>query len=372
MGKKHIIITKLFEFGGSNAHLKALVSYFGENNIILILENKEELIHLKNTGCENIFRVLIFRNLHSYAHLSYLPTTNVKESLFIAWSILRILFLSLKNGLASVTISAVEPEKHLYFLWIPFAHVTYILHSTPLKKYTWFTSFTANFKLSKKKRIVTVSQSNKALIINNWNIIDSKQEHVHVVHNCSMNTRLNDSVVFVQKSSIKAVITFGHLIAYKNPHLWLEVAKEVTRLREVQFHWYGDGPLLEHLQETIKESNSIKFFGYIINTDKVLESASIYYQPSLYETHGIAVLEAMNSGLPCVVSNAGGLPESVIDNFNGILVDPHNVKENIDAILQLIDNEKLRTNYGMNSFARYQELFAYDSFKNKMNAVYEK
>ena len=47
----------------------------------------------------------------------------------------------------------------------------------------------------------------------------------------------------------------------------------------------------------------------------------------------IAIIEAMSIGLPIIATNVGGVPDLVIDDFNGILIAPGNVKELKSAIL---------------------------------------
>lgn len=371
MKRKHIIITKLFDFGGSNTHLKALIKYFENVDKILVLENSKELIHLNNIENKDLIKTIIVRKLHAYAHLSYLFTSNLRELFFILKSIVCIFSLSIKHGFADVTIAAVEPEKHLYLLWLPFIKVTYILHSTPLRKYTWFTSFTCNVRLGEKKKIVTVSHSNKAMISENWEITDSKRPYIFVIHNCVLDKKSKDETVS-QVNTTKNIVTLGHLIEYKNPFIWLEVAKKVTSLRDnIHFFWMGSGPLLQHFIEATKEIPCISFPGILAQDSSPFNNAIIYYQPSLNETHGIAVLEAMCNSLPCIVANTGGLPESVKNNFNGTLVNPYSVDENVSALLHLIDNNELRKSFGLNSFKRYQELFTFNTFKIKMDRVYK-
>jgi glycosyltransferase involved in cell wall biosynthesis len=114
----------------------------------------------------------------------------------------------------------------------------------------------------------------------------------------------------------------------------------------------------------------ITFQGLITEPNTYLRDAIIYYQPSLNETHGIAVIEAMSNHLPCVVSNVGGLPESVEDQYNGLLVHPLNITEQVNAILRLLDNAELRKEYGLNAYNKYKKLFSFKSFKAKMDSIY--
>jgi glycosyltransferase involved in cell wall biosynthesis len=277
--------------------------------------------------------------------------------------------LSIKHGLADVTICVVEPEKYLYLLWIPFIKVIYILHSSPAKKHTPFTSLTCNVTIGKRKKIITVSDSNKNLICQNWGITIKKRPFVHVIYNCIIENELN--IMHSVKNNKQYITTLGHVIPYKNPALWLAVAKLVTsKYEHVHFVWLGNGPLWNDFKVATKETDRILFKGAVTDPMSYLKEAAIYYQPSLNETQGIAVLEAMYNYLPCVVSDTGGLPETVEHQYNGIVVNPTIVKEHVDALSILIDNPKLRVEYGLNSHKRVLDLFCFDTFKTKMDALY--
>lgn len=368
--KKHIVIAKLFEFGGSNSHLKTVIKYFGKENMILILDDKNQVPFLKNIAGSNDLRVIIKPRLHKFAHLAYPSAlSNIKEFFDVLRSILSILFLSIKHGLADVTICVVEPEKYIYLLWLPFIKVVYILHSSPEKKYTHFTSFTCNIMIGKRKRIITVSNSNKNLIYQNWSIRTKKKPFVHVIYNCIIENELN--ITHSAKNNRQHIITLGHVIPYKNPALWLKVAKLVTsKYEQIQFVWLGNGPLWDDFKNATEGNDRIWFKGAVTDPMKYLKEAIIYYQPSLNETQGIAVVEAMYNHLPCVVSDTGGLPETVEHQYNGIVVNPTIVKEHVEALSILIDNSELRYEYGLNSHKRYLNLFSFDSFQTKMDALY--
>lgn len=369
--KKQIVITNLFEFGGSNSHFKTLCQYFGNERVILILESNEQLVYLGSIIEGNLYETKILSNLHGYAHLSYLFNTNIRELLHIISSIFKIFFISFKNGFADVTISTVEPEKHLYLLWLPFIKVNYILHSTPKKKFTWFTSSTCNYTLGKQKKIITVSNANKKSICENWEVIDKKKEFIKVIYNCTLEKEIVESGSRVKDNTNRTIVTLGHVIGYKNPKNWLEVARVVTSVRnDVTFLWLGSGPLWDEYKNNTRKINNIVFQGMVPDPSTYLKDAAIYFQPSLEETQGISVLEAMYNGLPCVVANVGGLPESIQMDYNGILADPHNIEENIKAIIHLLDNDELLNTYGENSKKRYMELFSYAKFKKNMDAVY--
>lgn len=372
MAVKHIIVTKLFDFSGSNTHLKSLISFLGPQNVLLILEDEGEVKFLEKVDESGLVSYKVKTNLCGYAHLQYRWTTNLKEAFRLLKSIFYIQLLSIKHSFADITVCAVEPEKHLYFFWAPFCKVYYILHTTPNKRYTSFTSYTCNRKLGGRKKIITVSQSNKSLITKNWEIAEKKQSYINVVYNCVTESAGGEQPDIKRDADDPIyVITMGHVIGYKNPETWLKVAKDVTGSRPgVIFIWLGNGLLLDHYQSETSGHGQIFFKGAVSNTNDYLKTAHVYYQPSFYETHGIAVVEAMSQSLPCVVSNVGGLPESVEQDYNGYLVEPEAVSQHVEAILRLIDDGDLRDQLGRNAFTRFQEKFSFDQFKTRLNSIY--
>lgn len=65
-------------------------------------------------------------------------------------------------------------------------------------------------------------------------------------------------------------------------------------------------------------------------------TASLFVMPSLYEPFGIAPLEAMLYGVPCVLSDAWAFPEMVTPGVNGDLVPPRNAAALAESMLRLL------------------------------------
>jgi glycosyltransferase involved in cell wall biosynthesis len=109
----------------------------------------------------------------------------------------------------------------------------------------------------------------------------------------------------------------------------------------------GDGPYREEL-ETLFADLPVNFVGYLQGADlgSAYASADAFVFPSLTETLGLVVLEAMAAGCPVIAANAGGIPDIVTDGENGFLFDPANDNGAIEATQRLLANqlerEKLR------------------------------
>lgn len=81
--------------------------------------------------------------------------------------------------------------------------------------------------------------------------------------------------------------------------------------------------------------------GFVSDEDlaAIYSAAAVYVHPSMYEGFGIMILEAMASGVPVVTSNTSSLPEVVGDA--GLLVDPKNPDELVNAIERILGDKKL-------------------------------
>lgn len=147
------------------------------------------------------------------------------------------------------------------------------------------------------------------------------------------------------------VLTVAGLVHYKQPLLWIEVAKQVIeRLpwRQVQFLWLGEGPLLADAQRLAMDSEHgarIQFLGLTTDVESFYSQADIYLQLSSIETLGLSALDAQRFGVPSVVTRVGGLPEVVLDGITGCLVSPLDIGEAVDALVHLAEAPRLRRIY---------------------------
>lgn len=87
-----------------------------------------------------------------------------------------------------------------------------------------------------------------------------------------------------------------------------------------------------------------------------LHNASMFLYITRSEGFGSAALLAMSFGLPVIASRAGGLPEIVVDEESGLLVenDPSAIAE---AILKLMGDPEFARSLGRNARARVEQRF---------------
>jgi glycosyltransferase involved in cell wall biosynthesis len=80
--------------------------------------------------------------------------------------------------------------------------------------------------------------------------------------------------------------------------------------------------------------------------DALLAEADVFVLPSYNEGLPMSMLEAMGWGLPVIVTPVGGIPEVINHAENGLLVQPGNQQELVEAMQSLIANEDLRLTVG--------------------------
>jgi glycosyltransferase involved in cell wall biosynthesis len=97
--------------------------------------------------------------------------------------------------------------------------------------------------------------------------------------------------------------------------------------------------------------------------------ATAFVMPSLYEPLGVAVLEAMAAGLPCIGSTGGALPELIDEGATGYLVPPDDEDALLDRMRELARNPDLCRSLGEAGAARYRERFTWDAVAERMLAA---
>jgi glycosyltransferase involved in cell wall biosynthesis len=107
-----------------------------------------------------------------------------------------------------------------------------------------------------------------------------------------------------------------------------------------------------------------------IKEDQVPEyynKATIFCLPTLREPFGIVFVEAMHYKLPIVANNIGSIPDMIINDFNGYLVD-NNVNEYADRICNLLDDPKKCKQLGENGYTYAQSKFTWELVGETMKA----
>ena len=104
---------------------------------------------------------------------------------------------------------------------------------------------------------------------------------------------------------------------------------------------------------TAQVTDSIQQYGRGIsfNMKEQYRNASIFVMTSLYEGFGMALLEALTCGLPCIAFDCPCGPREMISNDkNGFLIAESNVEEFADKLIYLMSHSKERKEMGRQAY----------------------
>lgn len=175
------------------------------------------------------------------------------------------------------------------------------------------------------------------------------------------------------------LVWVGRVIEQKGLRYLLAAMPQVLkRFPTAKLLVVGTGTELKKLKQQAAKlgiSQSIVFYGQENNRNKLndlLRGSDVYVMPSVWETFGIAALEAMASQLPVVSTNAGGLPELVQNGKNGVIVPIRNSKKLAQALNKLLSKPALLKKMGIKGRKIAQTQFNWSKIGQQTINVYKK
>lgn len=144
----------------------------------------------------------------------------------------------------------------------------------------------------------------------------------------------------------KVLLYVGRVAIEKNIGRLLEACAELFPTDPRLTLWVvGDGPARERFMAEARDleiGDRVKFWGAVPrkDLDPFYAAADLFTFPSVTETQGLVVVEAMSHGLPAIVIHGGGASHSVKENINGFVV-ANTTDQFAGAIHRVIDDSSL-------------------------------
>ncbi len=202
-------------------------------------------------------------------------------------------------------------------------------------------------KLSDKNRII--NSLNKADLL----IFNSQFTKNKTIKNFKTSKKINHKVIypaFIKKISKNKInkkkydlCTVARLEYRKGHHLVFEAMSILRDDYKISLKYaiLGDGPELSRLKDLVMKfslQKQVDFIHHDISSEKIYKNSSVHIMPTIstpesIEGFGISNVEAASFGLPCVISNSGGTPESIGDN--GIIVKENDPKKLVKSIIDI-------------------------------------
>lgn len=137
----------------------------------------------------------------------------------------------------------------------------------------------------------------------------------------------------------------------------------------------GDGPTrieVERKIEALDLCDNVHLLGIKSNMQEIMCSSDVFLLNSTLEGMPLVLLEAMSCGLPVITTPAGGIPELVRPGKDGIVTKGFDSEEFAQAVIEMLDDDSLRSKIGQAGRTRVEESFSADKIVRKYEAVFEK
>jgi len=181
-----------------------------------------------------------------------------------------------------------------------------------------------------------------------------------------------------KKAEKRVIILFvGRLSKEKGLRYLVEAIPNVIAIYpRAQFMLVGEDCGVKHellkLADELEVKNRILFleprFGSELS--KIYRISTIFVLPSLYETFGLVVLEAMASGIPVVTTKVGGVETLIEHGFNGLLVSPRNPSALAESIVTLLSKKSLYKRIRKQAIET-SKTYSWNKIAEKIEACYE-
>jgi glycosyltransferase involved in cell wall biosynthesis len=220
-----------------------------------------------------------------------------------------------------------------------------------------------------KERIQKYFKLNDQKVVTAYNGVGSHFKRVldqTELKNAKAKYNLPDDFIFFlgntdPKKNVRGVLKALSILRKRNalpaPLVMLDINKDYLKKLAIEI---GDLEILNH----------IHFTGYVPNKElpAIYSLATLFLYPSLRESFGIPLVEAMSCGVPVITSNTSSMPEIAEDA--AIIVDPFNAETIANSIEVLWANKTMQNSLVEKGLKRAKH-FSWDANASLTLKVYE-
>ena len=198
-------------------------------------------------------------------------------------------------------------------------------------------------------KIITVSNLTRNIVIEKYGI---NPEKVMTVYNAVEPYQYEDTTPFIKRFDEKIVTFLGRITTQKGPEYFVEAASQVLhKMDNVRFVMAGSGDMMNRMirrAAKLKITDKFHFTGFLKGDDvfKMLRMSNVYIMPSVSEPFGISPLEAMQAGVPVIISHQSGVAEILSNAIKINYWDVEAMAEAIHGILKYPAMSKMLSRYG--------------------------
>lgn len=199
--------------------------------------------------------------------------------------------------------------------------------------------------VSRAERVITISEFSKSEIVQHMNVDPGKVVVIHLAGREAVEAQATPPSRSVSEIGQPYIMAFSSLSAHKNISrlisAFVKVAPSIPHALVLVGHLPEKGDLRAEIEAA--GVDRIRFTGYLPDeeVESLMQHASVFAFPSLYEGFGMPIIDAQQAGIPIVCSSAGALPE--VAGKGAVVFDPYSVDDMADAISRASLDPDLRT-----------------------------
>jgi L-malate glycosyltransferase len=169
--------------------------------------------------------------------------------------------------------------------------------------------------------------------------------------------------------------TVGRLVDAKGHEYLLQTMSILKQSgRDFKLIIAGGGRLESDLRRTAASlgiDGDVQFLGIRDDVPELYRAMDIYLMSSVSEAASLALLEAMASGLPCVVTSVGGMVDLIGNDQCGLIVPPRDPQSMADAVLSLRSSPERMVCIGEHAKERARSLYSNEAMISQLECIYE-
>jgi len=171
------------------------------------------------------------------------------------------------------------------------------------------------------------------------------------------------------------ILNVAALVPHKGQRYLIDAMAQVVRaVPQARLVILGEGELRPSLEKQVADlglERHVLLPGFRHDVLSLLKTCDVFVLSSVMEGLGTSLLDAMACARPIVGTEAGGIPEVVLDGETGHVVPPRDADALADALIDLLTNDERARAFAAAGFERVRKRFSVERMVEETLAVYE-
>ncbi len=219
-------------------------------------------------------------------------------------------------------------------------------------------------------------RNSKVILLSEYLYPDMKKyvdkNQVYICHNGIAETNVKKTNA-IERKTVK-LLFLSNMIISNGLFVMLEACK-LLQQKDIPFRcsFVGgtgdlDGKKFQSEIDKLGLNDQVVYLGpkYGDEKYKIFADSDIFVHPTLNDCFPLVLLEAMQFSLPIVSTNEGGIPDIVVDNITGFIVQPKDVEALAQKLENLILDADLRLSMGTAGRLKFEKEFTLNIFEQKI------